>query len=134
MKELPGLAATELLGTSLATKGLTEAKSLEKRNISSEKDIEKAGSGFEALLLQQMLKSMWATVETTGLMGEDSHAGQMYRDMFHQAVADSIAEGKGIGIKDYVEKELHEIEGKKPAEATLVTAMKDVRGKPDMKL
>lgn len=83
-----------------------QAKSLASKENSSDAEVDKAASGFEALLLHQMIKSMWSTVERNGLMGEDSHQSQIYQDMLNQAIADSIAEGKGIGVKDFLKKEL----------------------------
>ena len=71
-----------------------------------EKGVDKAAGGFEALLLHQMLKSMWETVDTSGLLGEDSNQAQIYRDMFNQSLADSIAEGRGIGVKQFLKGEL----------------------------
>ena len=68
--------------------------------------LEKASSGFEALLLHQMLKSMWETVHSEGLLGENSNQSEIYRDMFNQAVADSVSEGRGIGVKEFLNKEL----------------------------
>jgi flagellar protein FlgJ len=79
---------------------------LKNPELRSEKELNKATSGFEALLLQQMLKSMWETVDTSGLLGEESNQSQIYRDMFNQAVADTIAEGQGIGVKQFLKTEL----------------------------
>lgn len=83
-----------------------KALDLKNRNMASEQDIEKASSGFEALLLHQMLTEMWETVEHTGLFGEEGNEAQIYRDMFNQAVSDEVAKGKGIGVKEYLQKEL----------------------------
>ena len=88
-----------------------KAKNLKSQKIDSPKDINKAASGFEALLLHEMLKSMGETVETTGLLGEDSNQAQIYMDMFHQAVADTISEGRGMGIKEFVRRELEKGNG-----------------------
>ena len=85
---------------------LQRANSLKNRDIRSEAEVEKAAGGFEALLLHQMLKSMWSTVQTTGFLNEDSNQAQIYRDMLNQAIADSVAEGRGIGVKQYVRKVL----------------------------
>jgi Rod binding domain-containing protein len=71
-------------------------KSLKERGTHSPKEIDKAAEGFEALLLHQMMKSMW----------EDSNQAQIVRDMFNQSVADEIAKGHGIGVKDVVKKEI----------------------------
>lgn len=82
------------------------AKRLSSQAQNSPAQIEKAASGFESLLLQQMLKEMWATVPVTGLMGEDSNAARIYRDMLNQAIADTVSEGQGIGVKDFLKQEL----------------------------
>ena len=85
---------------------INKVRSLSKQEIKSEKELEKASSGFEALLLHQMMQSMWATVDATGLLGEKSNQAEIYQDMFQQSVADSVSEGRGIGIKKFLRKEL----------------------------
>jgi len=87
-----------------------KAKNLVKRELKSKKELNKATSGFEALLLHQMLKAMWSTVETTGVLGENTFQAQIYRDMFSQAIADTVSEGRGIGIKSFLGKELKKIQ------------------------
>ena len=84
-----------------------KVKNLSKQEFRDAKQLEKATNGFEALLLHEMLKSLWSTVEVKGwLGGEETNEAKIYRDMLNQALADSIAEGKGVGIKDIVRKEL----------------------------
>jgi flagellar protein FlgJ len=68
-------------------------------------DPKQAAQQFEALLVQEMLKSMWATVPQGELLS-GSHEEKMYRDMLNEAVASSIAEGKGMGIKETILKDL----------------------------
>lgn len=85
-------------------------KKLSSQDVKSQKDMEKATGGFEALMLQEMLKSMWSTVEFSGLMNEDSFESGIYRDMLNQAIADSVSEGQGIGVKDFLKKEIVRIE------------------------
>ena len=92
--------------TMSAERSLTTAKALSQHDVKSAKDMEKATSGFEALLLHEMLKSMWSTVETTGLLGEDSNEAGIYRDMLNQAIADNAAKGRGIGVREMLEKQL----------------------------
>ena len=82
-----------------------------RKKAATPKEIEKAASGFESLLVHQMLKGMWQTVDTTGLLGEESNQSEIFRDMFHQAIADSVSEGRGIGIKQFVKGELNRAEG-----------------------
>ena len=101
-----GLASLSDLDTSLE-----KAKNLSGRDVKNDKQIDKASKGFEALLLHEMLKSLWETVEVKGWLGEDSNEAKIYRDMMNQAISDSIAEGRGIGIKDVVRKELEKQSG-----------------------
>lgn len=63
---------------------------------------EKAATQFEALLLQQMLQSMWKTVPKSeeGLSG--SREEELYRDMFTETVAQDIAEKQSFGLKEAV--------------------------------
>ena len=87
-------------------------KAVENQDVKSKAEVEKASKGFEALLLHEMLKSMWATVDQTGLMGETSNEAQIYQDMFTQAIADKIAEGSGIGVQEFLAGSLEETEKK----------------------
>lgn len=64
------------------------------------KEALKAAEDFEALLLQQMFKSMWSGTEET------SNEESLYRDMLNQAIAADMAKGKGLGLKEMVVKEL----------------------------
>ena len=103
-------------GAALAVMGAQNAnaeklKLLEKQGINDEKTKEKALEGFEALLLHELMKSMWSTVETTGLLGENSNEGQIYRDMLNQAVADNTAKGRGIGVKKMLIAEMNRHKG-----------------------
>jgi len=46
-----------------------------------------------------MLSEMWQTIPKEGIL-KGGRAEEMYYDMFHENVANSIAEGGGIGIKE----------------------------------
>ncbi len=107
--------------TGLAPSGMTaefakfqseaqKVKSLASKDVREAEEVDEAVSGFEALLLHNMLKEMWKTVEFTGFLGGDSNEAQIYRDMLNQAIADSVAEGEGIGVKDFLKKELSKAE------------------------
>lgn len=67
---------------------------------------EKALSGFEAMLLNEMFKSMFASVSSAGLFGEESNESKIYQDMFTQAVAEEGSKNAGIGVKKVVREEL----------------------------
>lgn len=87
------------------------SKMLSEQALKSKEEIDKAAGGFEALMLHQMLTAMWSTVQPAGLFGEQSNQEQIYRDMFHQALADSVAKGKGMGIKEMLAKEIARADG-----------------------
>lgn len=89
-----------------------QAEAMGKQGVKDAKELEKATGGFEALLLHQMLTAMWSTVEETGFLGEDNNQSQIYRSMLNQAIADEVSEGKGIGVKDFLKKEIAKV---KPA-------------------
>lgn len=88
------------------TKDLSRLKELKSQDVRDVEEADKASRQFEALLLHQMMKAMWSTVNHTGLFGEDSNQAQIYQDMLNQAIADSISEGSGIGVGDVIKTEL----------------------------
>ena len=105
---LPGGRPAALAQSGASSARADATKASVKKGISSEKELDKAASGFEALLLHNMLKEMWESVDSGGsLFGEDSNASQIYRDMFNQTIADKISEGKGMGVKEFLKRELH---------------------------
>ena len=62
---------------------------------------EKAATDFEALLLQQMIQSMWKAVPSEGLLSGSSEEG-MYRDMLAEQYAQELAQHQSMGLKDAV--------------------------------
>lgn len=72
------------------------------------KNPEAAAQQFEAMLLKQMIDSMWSTVPKEGLLSGSSEES-MYRDMLNEALASSISEGKGIGVKDVILKDINKL-------------------------
>jgi flagellar protein FlgJ len=68
------------------------------------KNPQEAAKQFEALLVKEMLESMWSTVPKGGMLS-GSNEESLYRDMFNEALANSISEGKGIGVKDVILKD-----------------------------
>jgi flagellar protein FlgJ len=78
--------------------------------VSSKNPVE-AAKQFEALLVQEMLKSMWQTIPEGGLIS-GSNEEQQYRDMFNEQLAMTIASGKGVGIKEVIQKDIEKIDKK----------------------
>jgi soluble lytic murein transglycosylase-like protein len=66
--------------------------------------LEKAAKEFESLFTSMMLKSMTKT--TNGMFGEDSFGGDMFSSIFENEIASEISKGKGIGIADFIYKQL----------------------------
>jgi len=66
--------------------------------------LEKTAKQFEALLLQQMLKSMRAACSGDELLGGEQT--QFYTEMFDQQLSATLAGGKGIGIAELMVKQL----------------------------
>ncbi|MCB0328193.1 MAG: rod-binding protein [Bdellovibrionales bacterium] len=66
---------------------------------------EEAATQFEAVLVQQMLKSMWKAVPKNGLLSGSSEE-QLYQEMLQEQVAKHISESQSLGIKDMVMEEL----------------------------
>ena len=65
--------------------------------------IEKAATDFEALLLQQMLKTMWSSMTSSeGGVLASGQEQEFYRDILNEQVAKDIAEKQSLGIKQIV--------------------------------
>ena len=91
-----------------STSSRLEAKLTEATGNAQTRDIAKAKEAarqFESLLLHQMFNSMSANVPKDSLFSA-GREDEFSRDMYNQALADSISKGQGIGIKDILEREL----------------------------
>ena len=109
MSDFPTIPRGNLPGGAALAAGeklLSKAKSLQGQDVKKEKELEKAVGGFEALMLHQMLSAMWETVDTSGLMGEDTQQAQIFRDMLNQAIAEEASSGRGVGLKGFLKAEL----------------------------
>ena len=60
---------------------------------------------FESLFLNIMLKEMRKTVNRSGLLGSDTM--ETYEQMFDQQISIGLARGGGIGLADFIEKQLN---------------------------
>ena len=89
---------------------LTRARGVQKdgegaQRTENPEEVKKAATQFEALLVHQMMKSMWKTVHSEGLL-TGSREEELYRDMLNEAIAGDISKGQGIGIKEIIMREL----------------------------
>lgn len=73
--------------------------------------VEAAAQQFEGMLLQQMLSAMWKTVPESPMFGKSQEL-DIYRDMLNEAVSNSIATGRGIGIKEVIARDIRKLEHK----------------------
>ncbi|MCB0354703.1 MAG: rod-binding protein [Bdellovibrionales bacterium] len=71
---------------------------------------EQASKDFEAMLVQQMFRSMWKTVPQNGILTQ-SREEQLFQEMLQDEVAKNMSESQSIGIKDVILRELREREG-----------------------
>ncbi|MBX7137151.1 MAG: rod-binding protein [Oligoflexia bacterium] len=102
---LAGRADT-LLANAGASKALALGPKAGQAGGTEKAKAEQAATQFEALLLQQMMKSMWATVPQDKLMGSGNEE-MYYRDMLSEALADNISKYKSIGVKEVLLKEFN---------------------------
>ena len=59
----------------------------------------KAAKDFEAIFIRQLLSSL---EKSSGISGGDKSGGAMFRSMMVSALADTAAEGGGIGLRDLI--------------------------------
>ncbi len=79
-----------------------------KKSAPLSKNPEKVAEQFESMLVKQMVDSMWSTVPKEGILS-GSREEELYRDMLNEALANSIAQGKGMGIKDVILKDINRL-------------------------
>lgn len=81
-------------------------------NDHSPETLRKVAGQFEALFVQQMLKTMRESTLNEGLM--DSDQSKFYQGMFDQQIALEMTRGKGLGLADMLVRQLG---GSSPADA-----------------
>ena len=97
-------AATKNLETSASKKNyIMTDEEVAQRN----KEIKEASVQLEALLLKMMYTEMWKTVSKNELFN-DNNAMEIYRDMYNEEVTKKAAEAGGIGLADFIYRQLTE--------------------------
>ena len=74
-------------------------------------EIKEASVQLEALLLKMMYDSMWKTVPKDELFG-NSNAMDIYRDMYNEELTKKAAEDGGIGLANFIYKQLTKSQSK----------------------
>ena len=89
--------------TSDSTKRINDRSTLDatKREAEVRAQHEKAATDFEALLLQQMVQSMWKAVPSEGMLS-GSNEEAMYRDMLSEQFSQELAKSQSLGLKEAV--------------------------------
>jgi flagellar protein FlgJ len=83
---------------------------------------------FEALLMQQMLKSMRdASLGDDALGGEQT---QFYQEMFDQQIAQHLAAGKGLGVADLMVRQMRRGEVQAEPMAAMSAPIESIRPRP----
>jgi len=73
----------------------------------SDARMEEAAAQFEALLVQQMFGAMWQSIPKEGLLS-GSREEALFRDLFHEALAEEASKSQSLGIKELILKEMKE--------------------------
>lgn len=77
---------------------LTEAQ---RNRANADPEVVKAAEGFEAIFMDQMMKSMRQTVPKSD-MDLESPASEIYRSMLDSEYADKAAKAGGVGLADMI--------------------------------
>ena len=76
------------------------------RQLQREKDLEKACQGFEALMLDTLMKRMRDTLPGDSLLPE-SNASDIYQSMHDQYLTDNLSQGGHVtGFKEFLYRQL----------------------------
>lgn len=74
-------------------------------------EIRDASVQLEAIMLKLMYNEMWKTVPKDKLFSNgsgDDNAMEIYRDMYNEELTKQMAEGGGIGLADFIYRQLTE--------------------------
>ncbi len=72
-------------------------------------DIKEASVQLEAIMLKMLYGEMWKTVPKDTFFGDEKdNAMEIYRDMHNEELTKKMAEGGGIGLAEFIYKQLTE--------------------------
>ncbi len=97
-------SATARAADSLSFQGLNQLQALAQAHPQDPATIRAVSRQFEALLVQQLLKSANTVKLGPDLLGDSG--GPMFESMFSQQVADVVSQGSGIGLGSFLAREL----------------------------
>ena len=86
----------------------SEIKTMTEDDIAKrDKEIKEASVQLEAIMLKLMYNEMWKTVPKDELF-KDDNAMEIYRNMYNEELTKQAAENGGIGLADFIYKQLTE--------------------------
>jgi len=87
-------------------------KQAESGEYKDEKELKALAQQFEAIFVNQLMKSMRETLPKEGMLS--SFSVDMYESMFDQEVAGEMSKGRGVGLADILYTQLSRMNGNKP--------------------
>ena len=97
-------SATAQAADSLSFQGLNQLQALAQAHPQDPATIRAVSRQFEALLVQQLLKSANTVKLGPDLLGDSG--GPMFESLFSQQVADVVSQGPGLGLGSFLAREL----------------------------
>ncbi len=88
-------------------------KQAESGEYKDEKELKALAQQFEAIFVNQLMKSMRETLPKEGMLS--SFSVDMYESMFDQEVAGEMSKGRGMGLADVLYTQLSRMNGEQPA-------------------
>ncbi|MBS0373534.1 MAG: flagellar assembly peptidoglycan hydrolase FlgJ [Proteobacteria bacterium] len=101
---LPAAATAAEAKSALDFSGLDALRTASQQAPQDPKTLRAVAQQFESLFIGMMLKSMRDAKLGDGLF--DSHESRFYQDMFDQQLAQTLSQGRGLGIADLLVKSL----------------------------
>ena len=84
----------------------------------------KVGTQFEAMFLQDMMKSMRAAIEPFKDENSESNELDTYQEMFDKEISISMADRGSLGVADWLVNHSNMISGKQEASAKIADGYK----------
>ncbi len=94
-------ATSKINNATKANVKVMTAEEIAQRN----KEIREASVELEAILLKMMYTEMYKTVPKDELFGDDNSM-EIYQDMYHEELTKEMANAGGIGLADFIYKQL----------------------------
>jgi len=102
---LSALLANNPNGGGFASSGVAGLGGTNRNKSMNNEQIEKTAKDFESLFVSQMLEQMFGDSVGSELFG-DEETSEVYKGMMMEEYGKQIANSGGIGIADYVKREL----------------------------